>query len=82
MYAILVNNGCAIAIEGKANKAKDMTNAQLDKKDKMAITNILLVLDDSVLFNVSDQTTVEGLLEKIKNINEAKSMSNKIFLGR
>lgn len=43
------------------------------------IGNILLALDNSVLFNAYDHTTITGLWEKIKNIYEAKSMSGKIF---
>lgn len=65
MHIILVN-GCAIVVERNDKKDKDITNAQFDEKGNMAIANVLLALDDSILFNMSNQTIAKGMWEKIK----------------
>lgn len=54
MNAIFVKEDCAVAIAGKENKPKDMTDNSFNKNDQLAITDFLLTLDDSVLFNMSD----------------------------
>lgn len=61
IHVILIKDSCAITIKGKDKKDKDLTNAQFDEKDKMTIANIFLALDDSVLFNVSNQITTKSL---------------------
>lgn len=41
-------------LNDKEDTDTDTTNAQFDEKDNMAIVNIILALDDLILFNVSN----------------------------
>ena len=59
-----------------------MTEKQFAEKDELALANLLLTLDDSVLFNVESETIVKRLWDKLKNIYQEKSLVNKIFLRR
>lgn len=71
-----------IAIEGKENKPKDMTDNVFKEKDDLAMADLLLALDESALFNVSEETTSKGLWDKLTKPYEGKNMSNRIFLRR
>lgn len=46
MNVVLVKNGCAIAIECKENKPKGMFDDDFNEKDKLAMANLLLALDE------------------------------------
>lgn len=50
---------CVVEIECKENEAKDMNATTLSMQNQFAISNLLLALDDSILFNVPHQTTME-----------------------
>ena len=80
MHVVLVKDGCAIAISNK--RLEEMTEKQFAEKDELALANLLLTLDDLVLFNVESEIIVKGLWDKLKNIYEEKSLVNKIFLCR
>ncbi|KAI6692419.1 hypothetical protein NL676_020129 [Syzygium grande] len=53
MQAVLVKDGCAVALAGKDEKPTEMKDEDFAQKDQMAMADLLLALDDSVLFNVS-----------------------------
>ena len=80
MHAMLVKDGCAIAFLNKEDKLEGMTNKQFAKKDEMALANLFLRLEDSILFNIETETNAKRLLKKLKSIYERKSLVNKIFL--
>ena len=61
MQAVLIKDGCEIALQEKECKSQEMTDAQYEEKDKLAIANLYLVLDDSVLFNIETETTAKGI---------------------
>ncbi|KAI6682021.1 hypothetical protein NL676_035902 [Syzygium grande] len=82
MQAMLVKDGCVVALSCKDEKPTEMKDEEFAQKDQMAMADLLPALDDSVLFNVSEETTAKGLWEKLKNLYEGKTMSNKIFLRR
>lgn len=52
MDTILVKDGCSIALKGKSLKPTGMTDAQFVEKDEIDQIDLLLVLEDKVLFNV------------------------------
>lgn len=52
MHAISVKDSCAVALKGKGLKHVGMTAIQFDEKDKIAKVDILMALDDKILFNV------------------------------
>ena len=54
-------------------------DGQYEEKDKLALTNLYLALDDSVLFNIEIEITAKGVWKKLKNLYE-KSLVNKIYL--
>lgn len=44
------------------------------------MTDLILVLEDFVLFSISDQSTAKGVWDKLENMHGEKHMSNIIFL--
>lgn len=42
----------------------------------MTMVDLYLALDESVLFNVSSETTARGLWDKLRSMYEGMSMSN------
>ncbi|KAK6267017.1 hypothetical protein QUC31_017854 [Theobroma cacao] len=82
MHAVLVKDGCVVALLTKEDKPEDMTDKQFIEKDEMALANLQLDLEDNVLFNVEIETFAKGLWDKFKSIYEGKSLTNKIFLRR
>jgi hypothetical protein len=83
MHAVLVKDGCAVALLGSENRPEGMTDRQFNEKDELAKANLLLALEDSVLFNVeTTETSAKALWENLKNMYEGKSLVNKIFLRR
>ncbi|GKV52302.1 hypothetical protein SLEP1_g58891 [Rubroshorea leprosula] len=52
MHAVLVKDGCAVALLPREEKPEGMTDKQFFEKDEMALANLQLALDDNVLFNV------------------------------
>lgn len=51
IHATLVKDGYIIILKYKNLKPQGMTDAQFDEKDEIAKVDILLALDDKVLFN-------------------------------
>lgn len=52
MYTNLVKDGCAIALKDKSLKPPGMIDLQFSEKDEIDHTNLLLALEDKILFNV------------------------------
>ena len=48
----------------------------------MALTNIYLALNEVILLNVCEETTVKGFWDKLQNLYEGNSLTNKIFLRK
>lgn len=53
-----------------------------EQKNELAMENLFLALDYSFLFNVAEEKTIEGILDKLCDIYEGKSMSNQIHFRR
>lgn len=62
MYAILVNDGCVVALKNKRLKPPGMTNLQFAEKDEIAQTNLLFALENKILFNVQTVDTITKAL--------------------
>lgn len=79
----MVNDGCALTLKEKDLKPEDMTKAQFIEKEEIAKVDILLALDDKVLFNVQIvNTTVKTLWDGLCGVYEDKSLASKFFLRR
>ena len=48
--------------------------------DRKALATIRLSLAESVYFNVSDESTAEGVWSKLRNTYEKETATNKVFL--
>ena len=61
MQAVLIKDGCEIALQGKKHKPQEMTDGQYEEKDILAMANFYLTLDDLVLFNIEVETIAKGV---------------------
>jgi hypothetical protein len=59
-----------------------MSKEDWEKLDRRARSMIRLCLDDSVLLNVSGESTTKELWEKLGNLYQSKSLVNKLFLRK
>ena len=59
IQVVLIKDGCEVALQEKECKSQEMTDGQYEEKDKLAMMNLYLVLDDSILFNIEVETTAE-----------------------
>lgn len=57
-----------------------MTDKEFEKKDELAIVDIVLVIDESVVIKVSIGATIKVLWDKLKQRYGGKNMTNIIFL--
>ena len=80
MRAILVKDGCLVALNGKEKKPAVIKDEIFAENDELGIACIYLALNEVVLFNVSEETTAKGLWDKLQNLYEGNSLTNKIFL--
>lgn len=76
---MLVKDGSTVAFLGKDSKLEGMPDKTFTKKNEMALTSLLLALEDTILFNIEVESIVKTLWDKLKNIYEGKSLTNKIF---
>ena len=65
---------------GKTKKPMAMTDAEWEILDRKALRTIRLCLAASVAFNISKETTTEGLINALVKLYEKPSASNKVFL--
>ena len=79
MRALLVQQGCAAALEGEDKLPKDMKEEV--KRDVLAKAHsaILLCLTDEVLREVVDQTTAAGLWEKLCEKYQKNTLTNRLY---
>lgn len=68
-----MKDGCEIVLQGKKSKPEGMKNKQFEENDKIALTNMFLALDNSLLFNVEIETITKRVWERLKRLNEEKS---------
>jgi hypothetical protein len=59
-----------------------MSKEYWEKLDKRARSNIRLCLADSVLLNVSGESTTKELWDKLGNLYQSKSLVNNLFLQK
>src|ERR1700722_112019 len=59
-----------------------MSKEDWDKLDRRARSTIQLCLEDSVLLNVSGESTAKELWDKLGNLYQSKSLVNKLFLRK
>lgn len=79
MRALLVQQGCAAALEGEAKLPKHMvTDKKVDILMK-AHSAILLSLTDEVLTEAVDQTTVSGLWAKLCDKYQNNPLTNRLY---
>ena len=57
-----------------------MKNAEWEILDRKALGTVRLCLVASVAFNISKETTIEGLIKALAKLYEKPSASNKLFL--
>lgn len=67
-------------LSGKVKKSTSMIDTKWDILDKMALGTIWMCLTASVVFNISKETTTEGLMKALAKLYEKPSASNKVFL--
>ena len=66
MRDMLIQQGVAKALVGKAKKPYDMSNEDYNEIDEKTLSVIRLCLVDDVLFNIVFETTAVGLWKKWK----------------
>ena len=67
-------------IERKKKKPATMTDAEWNILDRKALGTVWLCLAVSIAFNISKETTTEGLMQTLVKLYENPSASNKVFL--
>ena len=69
-----------LPLRGKTKKPTAMTDAEWNILDRKALRTVWLCLVASVAFNISKETTREGLMQTLAKLYEKPSASNKVFL--
>ena len=69
-----------LPLSGKTKKPATMTDAEWNILDRKALGTVRLCLAASVAFNISKETTTEGLMQTLAKMYENPSASNKVFL--
>ena len=64
----------------KAKMLTGMTDEEWNLLDRKALGTVRLCLATSVTFNISKETTTEGLIKALEKLYEKPSASNKVFL--
>jgi hypothetical protein len=59
-----------------------MSKEEWEKLNRRARSTIRLCLEDSVLLNVSGESTAKELWDKLGNLYQSKSLVNKLFLRK
>ena len=80
MRGVLVQQRLQIALLGITEKPDDMTDAEWADIDDRAISTIVTYITDKVLNNVIYETTAQGMWERLEELYQGKSLSNKLFL--
>ena len=69
-----------LPLRGKTKNPAAMTDMEWNILDRKALKTVRLCLAASVTFNISKETTTEGLMQKLAKLYEKPSASNKVFL--
>ena len=69
-----------LPLGGKAKQPTAMKDEEWEVLDRKALGTIRLSLASSVAFNISKETTTEGLMSALGKMYEKPSASNKVFL--
>ncbi|GKD42095.1 retrovirus-related pol polyprotein from transposon TNT 1-94 [Tanacetum coccineum] len=79
MRALLVQQGCAVALEREDKFPKDTKEEVKKEILEKANSAILLSVTDEVLWEVVDQTTASGLWKKMCEKYQNNSLSNRLY---
>ena len=82
MHDLLVQQGVAKALLGKAKQPYTMIDKKWSDFDERASSGIWLCLADEVLFNIMLEKTAASLWTKIEKLYMKKSLTNRIILKR
>ena len=80
MEAILIQDGCELALQGVEEKPSEMTLQEFAELDKRARSGIILNLAYEVLAEVAAETTAKGMWDSLKAIYMKKTMENRLYL--
>ena len=69
-----------LPLSRKTKKPMTMKDAEWELIDRKALRTVRLCLVASVTFNISKETTTEGLMQTLVKLYEKLSASNKVFL--
>eukprot|EP00253_Pinus_taeda_P030769 PITA_30769 len=69
-----------LPLGGKKNMPTGMTDEEWNLLNRKALGIVRLCLAASVAFNISKETTTEGLIKALEKLYEKTSISNKVFL--
>jgi len=69
-----------LPLGGRAKQSVTMKDEEWEVLDKKTLGTIQLSLASSVAFNISKETTTEGLMSALGKMYEKPSASNKVFL--
>jgi len=69
-----------LPLGGKAKQPTTMKDEEWEVLDRKALGTIRLSLASSVAFNISKETTTEGLMKALGKLYEKPSAPNKVFL--
>ena len=79
MKALLVQQGCAAALEGEGKLPEGLKAPEKTEILARAHSAILLSLTDEVLREVIDETTAAGLWKKLEGKYQKKSLTNRLY---
>ena len=69
-----------LPLSGKIKKLSSMIDTKWEILDRKAFGTVRLCLATLVAFNISKETTIEGLIKALEKLYEKPSALNKVFL--
>jgi len=69
-----------LPLSGKTKKPTSMIDTEWDIIERKVLGTIRLCLAASTAFNISKETTTQGLMSALAKLYEKPSASNKVFL--
>ena len=69
-----------LPLSRKTKKPAAMIDVEWNILDRKALGTVWLCLAASVAFNISKETTIEGLMQTLAKLYEKPSASNKVFI--
>nr|GEW27349.1 integrase, catalytic core [Tanacetum cinerariifolium] len=82
MRALLVQQGCAVVLEGEDKFPKDTKEEVRKEILEKAHSTILLLVTDEMLREVVDQTTASALWDKLREKYQNNSLTNMLYQKR